>query len=85
MKPLLLQTQAQLTSHLRSFRKSRGLTQEQLGRLVGLDQTRIARIEHNPGRVSVGTLLQLLTVLKVKVLLQPADSSNASNDRPANW
>lgn len=85
MKPLPLQTPAQLANHLRSFRKASGLTQAQLGRLIGLDQTRIARIENNPDRVSVGTLLQLLTALRVKVLLQPADSSRRPDDNPSDW
>jgi HTH-type transcriptional regulator/antitoxin HipB len=85
MKPLPLQTPAQLADHLRSFRKARGLTQAQLGRLIGLDQTRITRIEHNPDRVSVGTLLRLLTALQVKVLLQPTDHSSSSHDSPSDW
>jgi len=85
MKPLPLQTPAQLADHLRSFRKARGLTQAQLGRLIGTDQSRITRIEHNPDRVSVHTLLQLLAALRVRVLLEPLDSSKASEDPPADW
>lgn len=85
MKPLPLQTPAQLANHLRSFRKARGLTQAQLGRLVGIDQTRIARIEKNPDRVSVHTLLQLLVALRVRVLLQPLDSTKSADDRPTDW
>jgi HTH-type transcriptional regulator/antitoxin HipB len=49
----LIQTPNQLASHLRSLRRARGLTQAQLGTLVGLDQTRIAKIEKNPRRISV--------------------------------
>ena len=64
-----LQTSAQLADHLRSFRKARGLTQAKLGALAGLDQTRIAKIERDPERVSVGQLLKLLAVLRVRVLL----------------
>ena len=85
MKPLPLQTPAQLADHLRSFRKARGLTQAQLGRLVGIDQSRITRIEHNPDRVSVHTLLQLLTALRVRVLLEPLDPLKTSDARPADW
>ena len=85
MKALRLQTPAQLADHLRSFRKARGLTQAQLGRLVGIDQSRITRIERNPDRVSVHTLLQLLTALRVRVLLEPLESLKTSDDRPADW
>ncbi len=80
MKPLILQTPAQLTSHLRSFRKARGLTQAALGQLLGLDQTRVAKIERDPSRVSVGQLLQLLAVLHVRVLLQQADDTGESRE-----
>ncbi len=67
---LRLQTPAQLADHLRSFRKARGLTQSALGKLVGLDQTRIAKIERDPRVVSLGQLLKLLSALQVRVLLQ---------------
>jgi HTH-type transcriptional regulator / antitoxin HipB len=85
MKPLPLQTPAQLASHLRSFRKARGLTQAQLGRLAGLDQTRIAKIERDPSRVSMGQLLQLLAVLQVRVLLQPGNQPLPAADRSSDW
>jgi len=85
MKPIPLQTPAQLADHLRSFRKARGLTQAQLGRMIGIDQSRIARVERNPDRVSVRTLLELLAALRVRVLLEQAAPSKASDDRPADW
>ena len=87
MKPLWLQTPAQLSNHLRSFRKACGLTQAALGQLLGLDQTRIAKIERDPRLVSVGQLLKLLAVLYVRVLLQPvSDKPQAPvRDRPSDW
>jgi HTH-type transcriptional regulator/antitoxin HipB len=87
MRPLWLQAPAQLSNHLRSFRKARGLSQAALGQLVGLDQTRIAKIERDPRLVSVGQLLKLLAVLHVRVLLQPvSDRPQASvRDRPSDW
>lgn len=87
MKPLWLQTSAQLSNHLRSFRKARGLTQAALGKLAGLDQTRIAKIERNPRLVSVGQLMQLLSVLHVRVLLQPGSEKSETpvGARPSEW
>jgi HTH-type transcriptional regulator/antitoxin HipB len=87
MKPLLLQTAAQLSNHLRSFRKARGLTQAALGELTGLDQTRIAKIERDPSRVSVGQLLKVLAALQVRVLLEPRIDKPPSTVRkhPTTW
>lgn len=76
-----IQTPAQLSVHLRSFRKARGLTQAQLGALLDLNQARIAKIERNPRLVSVGQLLQILAALGVQMLLQP--KAVAADSRPA--
>ena len=87
MTPLWLQTPNQLADHLRSFRKARGLTQAALGDLVGLDQTRIAKIERDPRRVSLGQLMKLFAVLRVRVLLQPQPEKTRSGPRDdaAEW
>jgi HTH-type transcriptional regulator/antitoxin HipB len=65
----LLQSPAQLAKHLPSLRNARHLTQAQLGALVGVDQTRIAKIEADPLRVSVGQLFRILSALGVEVQL----------------
>jgi HTH-type transcriptional regulator/antitoxin HipB len=81
MKSIWLQTPAQLSDHLRSFRKASGLTQAQLGKLAGIRQARIAKIEGDPRLVSVGQLLKLLAVLHVRVLLQPTDDRSPATTR----
>jgi HTH-type transcriptional regulator/antitoxin HipB len=85
----MIQTPAQLSAHLRSLRKAQGLTQAQLGDRVGLDQTRIAKIERDPRVVSVGQLLRILAVLSVRVVLKAATQQPNQADRPAhdatNW
>ena len=53
----------QLRSHLRALRKRQGLTQAQLGALVGVKQARIAEIEANPGAVSLDQLARVLAAL----------------------
>jgi len=85
MRAIPLQTPAQLATHLRAFRKARGLTQAQLGELVGLDQTRIARIERDPRRVSMGQIMKLLAVLRVRVLLQPLSEPAAATPDRDEW
>lgn len=84
MKPLLLQTPAQLSAHLRSLRKARGLTQAELGALMGLDQTRIAKIERDPRLVSLGQLLKLLSALRVRILLEPLPDTPSAGKR-SDW
>ena len=87
MEPLWLQTPAQLSDHLRSFRKARGLTQAQLGKLAGINQARVAKIERDPQLVSVGQLLKLLAALHVRVLLQSAGDKSRAPTRslPTDW
>jgi HTH-type transcriptional regulator / antitoxin HipB len=53
----------QLKQHLRALRKSRGLTQGELGALVGVKQARIAEIEANPGAVSLDQITKVLAAL----------------------
>jgi len=66
---------AQLRQHLRALRSKRGLTQAQLGALVGVSQARIAEIEASPGLVSFEQLMQLLSALDVTVSLDEAPST----------
>ncbi len=65
-----LQLPAQLSSHLRALRKARGMSQVELGRRLGLSQTRVARIEGDPLSVSVERLFTVLAALGVRVSLE---------------
>lgn len=88
-----IQSSGQLSAHLRSLRKSRGLNQGQLGGVLGVGQTRIARIERDPTAVSVEQFLALLGALGVQMVLRangprgvvdaPASASGAASTRPA--
>lgn len=81
-----LRVSTQLTQHLRALRKQRGLTQAQLGKLLGLGQARIAEIEVKPGAVSFDQLLRLLSVLGAELLLQagppPLDAHRVAEPSP---
>lgn len=73
----------QLSQHLRSFRKTRGLSQAQLAKLMGITQARIAIIEGNPSVVSVGQLFEMLRLLQAQFVLRdltdvPADGKAAN-------
>lgn len=67
----------QLRQHLRALRKRHGLTQAQLGALVGVSQARIAEIEANPGLVNFEQLMKLLSVLGTSFTLQEATTAAA--------
>lgn len=68
----------QLQPHLRALRKRRGLTQAQLGALVGVKQARIAEIEANPGAVSLDQLTKLLAALGGTLHLHVEDDAPAA-------
>ncbi len=72
---------AQLRQHLRALRKKRGLTQAQLGLLVGVSQARIAEVEANPGLVSFDQLMQLLSALDVTVSLNEIPSVSVPQEQ----
>lgn len=82
----------QLKPHLRALRKSRGLTQAQLGALVGVKQARIAEIEANPGAVGMDQLTKVLAALGGTLQLHVAaadpavapDAPDAPRRRPSS-
>lgn len=73
----------QLRQHLRALRKRHGLTQAQLGALIGVSQARIAEIEANPGLVSFEQLMKLLSVLGVSLTLQEDAAATVATRVPA--
>lgn len=68
----------QIRQQLRALRKAKGLTQAQLGKLVGVGQVRIAEIEKDPSAVSVAQLFKLLTALDAHVVLRDARPDDAA-------
>ena len=72
-----IQTPLQLSSHLRSLRKARGLSQAELGLALGVGQTRVARIEGSPTAISVEQLLELLSALGVQLVLRDPEPAQA--------
>jgi len=65
-----IQTPHQLSIHLRSLRRARGLSQAALGKALGVGQTRVARIEGNPTAISVEQLIDVLGALGVQLVLR---------------
>ena len=55
---------------IRQTRQERNLTQEELGKLIGVQKAQISRLENNTNNVTMDTLLRVFTALKAKIKLQ---------------
>ena len=78
-----VQSPAQLSVHIKSLRKARGLTQTALGERIGVKQVRMADIENNPASVSLDQLLQVLHALDARLLLADTQSYASHTSSPA--
>jgi HTH-type transcriptional regulator / antitoxin HipB len=55
---------------IKRTRQERHLTQEELGKLVGVQKAQISRLESNASNATVDTLIKVFTALKATVKLQ---------------
>ncbi len=55
---------------IKQARKERHLTQQELGKLIGVQRAQISRLESNASNATVDTLIRVFTALKAKVKLQ---------------
>jgi DNA-binding XRE family transcriptional regulator len=54
---------------IRETRKERKLTQEELGKLIGVQKAQISRLENNTGNITIETLLKVFTAMKATIKL----------------
>ena len=52
---------------IRQVRLERNLTQEQLGKLVGVQKSQISKLENHATNVTIETILKVFTALKAKI------------------
>ena len=52
---------------IKSVRKERHLTQEQLGELIGVQKSQISKLERNTRNVTIETVLKVFKALKANV------------------
>ncbi|MDR0438459.1 MAG: helix-turn-helix domain-containing protein [Bacteroidales bacterium] len=57
-------------SAIKQTRQERNMTQEELGKLIGVQKSQISRIENHTSNVTMNTLLKVFTALKAKIKLQ---------------
>lgn len=74
-----VQLPSQLRQLIKSLRKARHMTQAELAGHLGVGQSRVADIEHDPGAVSVEQLLQVLAMLGAQVVVRDTYADAATN------
>jgi HTH-type transcriptional regulator/antitoxin HipB len=67
-----------LRAVLKSLRKSRGLTQAQLGAKLGLSQKRVAGIEKNPQVTSIDQISRIVGLLGARLVVEELDHDDRS-------
>ncbi len=55
---------------IKQTRKERNLTQEELGKLIGVQKAQISKLEKNAGNVTLETVIKVFTALKTTVKFQ---------------
>ena len=82
-----INTPAQVRGVLRALRQSRGLSQTEVGLLLGVSQKRVARIEAAPERTSFDQITKLLTLLDGRVVIEDATPvvNKARETVGSNW
>lgn len=73
-----ISTPSQLTHALRSVRKSRGLSQSDTGKLVGLLPKTISALENHPSSTTLDSFLKLLSALDLELIIAPKEKPESS-------
>ncbi len=75
-----IHTSDQLRGYLKAIRQRRRMTEQQLADRLGVTRPRVWKIEHDPGNVTLGNLLHVLTALGVDLTLRVEDEPTLSAD-----
>ena len=55
---------------IKKARKDRNLTQEQLGKLIGVQKAQISKLENGSINITLATMLRVFEALKAKIKFQ---------------
>jgi HTH-type transcriptional regulator/antitoxin HipB len=69
-----IDTPARVRAVLRGLRQARGLSQAQVGRLLGVSQKRVARIEASPEKTGFDQIARLVALLGGRIVIEEADA-----------
>lgn len=78
-------TPQQLRVILRSLRQSHGLTQAQLGQMMGVSQKRIARIEAAPEVTAFDQIARMVSAMGCQLVIQEPPAHRAAEASPAPY
>jgi len=56
-----------LREEIKRLRKENNLTQEQLGKLIGVQRAHISKLENNASNITIGTLMKVLNALNAQI------------------
>lgn len=79
-----INTSAQARAVLRALRQARGLSQAQVGQLLGVSQKRVARIESAPDRTSFDQITKLVALLGGRVVIEDTGLVAGKKTKPAS-
>ena len=80
----LIRTPAQLGDALKARRLTKGVTQKETAKLVGLLPKTISALESTPERSSVESFLKLLSALELELVLREK-STKRKTSRTSEW
>jgi len=66
----------QIGAIIRELRRARGLTQAQLGELIGRRQATISKLEKGDAGIQLGTLFDALAALHLDLLVSPRSAGS---------
>ena len=74
----------QLRPQLKALRKKSGLTQAQLGALIGVTQARVVEIEANPAIVNLQQVMQVLNALGASLVIRD-EGKEGPDTKKGSW
>ena len=80
MKSYPIKTPQQLGTVLQGCRKTRQLTQAQVGERVGLPQKEISKLEMNPANTSLARVFKVLAALELELVVRERGSADNASE-----
>ena len=56
-----------IREEIKKLRKENNLTQEELGKMIGVQRAHISKLENNSQNVTIGTLMKVFTALNAQI------------------